>query len=83
MSPLYLTFFDPSLIVLFIVAKSLFPNQPGAHLTPGRGCVACLSLIGQYNLHEPLRPITGLKIQQDTEDREERKDREERREREN
>ena len=25
---------------------------------PGRGCVDCLNLIGQYNLHEPLRPIT-------------------------
>ena len=73
---------------MFIVAKfnvrwrwlsfwsSLFPNLPGASLAPARGCVNCLNLIGQYNLQEPLLPITGLEIWQDTEDREEREERE-------
>ena len=38
--------------------SSLFLNQPGASLAPGRGCVDCLNLI-------PRRPITNL-LQTDT-----------------
>ena len=53
----------------------------GASLAPGRGCVDCLNLIGQYNLPEPLRPITGLEIRPERRG-EEREEREERRERE-
>ena len=49
--------------------SSLFLNQPGASLAPGRGCVDCLNLIGQYNLHEPRRPITAFKNLGQTPDR--------------